>query len=72
MVSILALRLFQVHRAVLHSGEVVAVKVQYPGVAKSINSDINNLLSILKVWQILPKGQYLNMSKEGGIYPSLV
>ena len=34
----------------------MAVKVQYPGVAKSINSDINNLLSILKVWQILPKG----------------
>jgi len=33
------------------------VKVQYPGVARSINSDINNLLSILKVWQVLPKGK---------------
>lgn len=47
----------QVHKAVLADGQAVAVKVQYPGVAKSIDSDINNLLSILKVWQILPKGE---------------
>jgi len=26
-------------------------------VERSINSDINNLLSILKVWQVLPKGK---------------
>ncbi|XP_067943691.1 atypical kinase COQ8B, mitochondrial-like isoform X2 [Watersipora subatra] len=48
----------QVHRGVLPDGQAVAVKVQYPGVAKSINSDINNLLSVLKVWQVLPKGLY--------------
>lgn len=47
----------QVHKAVLHDGQEVAVKIQYPGVAKSIDSDINNLLSILKIWQILPKGK---------------
>lgn len=29
---------------------------QYPGVGKSINSDINNLMSILNVWKILPEG----------------
>jgi len=33
--------------------------LQYPGVADSINSDIKNLVSLLKVWQILPKGWFL-------------
>ncbi|KAL5009087.1 hypothetical protein ScPMuIL_014668 [Solemya velum] len=57
----------QVHRGVLHDGRVVAMKIQYPGVAKSIDSDINNLMSILKVWQILPKGLYIeNLMKVAG------
>ena len=38
----------------------VAVKVQYPGVAKGIQSDINNLLGILKVANILPQGLFLD------------
>lgn len=29
---------------------------QYPGVAQSIESDINNLMSVLSVWNILPEG----------------
>jgi len=33
----------QVHHAVLPSGDHVAVKVQYPGVANSIDSDLDNL-----------------------------
>ncbi len=32
----------QVHRARLHSGEEVAVKIQYPGIAQSIRSDLEN------------------------------
>lgn len=32
----------QVHRALTHSGEAVAVKVQYPGVAEAIESDLDN------------------------------
>ena len=32
---------------------------QYPGVAESINSDINNLISLSKVWNILPQGTYM-------------
>ena len=31
---------------------------QYPGVAKSIESDINNLMSVPSVWNVLPKGKY--------------
>lgn len=37
----------QVHRAVLLDGREVAVKVQYPGVATSIESDVNNLIALL-------------------------
>lgn len=50
----------QVHKGVLHDGQEVAVKVQYPGVAQSIDSDINNLMSVLKVWNILPPGMYVD------------
>jgi predicted unusual protein kinase regulating ubiquinone biosynthesis (AarF/ABC1/UbiB family) len=37
----------QVHRATLESGEDVAVKVQYPGVAASLDSDLRSLKSML-------------------------
>jgi aarF domain-containing kinase len=50
----------QVHRSVLPSGESVAVKVQYPGVADSINSDLNNLKGLLTFSNLLPKGLYLD------------
>lgn len=50
----------QVHRAVLHSGREVAMKVQYPGVAKGINSDIDNLIGVLKVWNVFPKGMFID------------
>lgn len=35
------------------------MKIQYPGVAKSIDSDIDNLMSVLNVWNIIPKRLYL-------------
>nr|XP_037274854.1 LOW QUALITY PROTEIN: atypical kinase COQ8B, mitochondrial-like [Rhipicephalus microplus] len=50
----------QVHLATLHDGKEVAVKIQYPGVAQGINSDINNLMAILKYWDIIPKGMYID------------
>jgi predicted unusual protein kinase regulating ubiquinone biosynthesis (AarF/ABC1/UbiB family) len=33
----------QVHRAITHDGRAVAVKVQYPGIARSITSDLRNV-----------------------------
>jgi aarF domain-containing kinase len=51
----------QVHGAVLKSnGQRVAVKVQYPGVAASISSDLNNLSLLLTASRLLPKGLYLD------------
>ncbi|KAJ8103845.1 ABC1 family-domain-containing protein [Lipomyces tetrasporus] len=51
----------QVHAAVLAStGQTVAVKVQYPGVASSISSDLNNLAILLTASRLLPSGLYLD------------
>ena len=51
----------QVHRATLRSGgQEVAVKIQFPGVADSINSDLDNLGVLLSATRLLPKGLYLN------------
>lgn len=50
----------QVHCATLKSnGDRVAVKVQYPGVADSIDSDLSNLSVLLTASRLLPKGLYL-------------
>lgn len=49
----------QVHEAKLLDGRPVAVKVQYPGVDTSIDSDIKALTSLLRVWDFLPKGLYI-------------
>ena len=51
----------QVHKAVMKtSGKTVAVKVQYPGVSTSIDSDLNNLSILLSASRLLPKGLYLD------------
>ena len=51
----------QVHSAVLKSsGQRVAVKIQYPGVANSIDSDLSNLSILLTASRLLPKGLYLD------------
>lgn len=42
-----AASLGQVHRARLKSGEEVAVKVQYPGIARTIRADFDNLTALL-------------------------
>ncbi|KAL2108707.1 hypothetical protein VUR80DRAFT_3447 [Thermomyces stellatus] len=51
----------QVHKAKLKSnGQPVAVKIQFPGVADSINSDLDNLGVLLTATKLLPKGLYLD------------
>ena len=45
----------QVHRATTHDGRELAVKVQYPGVADSIDADVDNVATLLRVSGLLPK-----------------
>lgn len=44
----------QVHRATLHDGRKLAIKVQYPGVADSIDSDVDNVATLLRISNLLP------------------
>ncbi|KAG1973241.1 atypical kinase COQ8A, mitochondrial isoform X2 [Pimephales promelas] len=48
----------QVHLARMKDGREVAMKIQYPGVAKSINSDVNNLMTLLSISNALPEGLF--------------
>lgn len=50
----------QVHLGETKDGEKVAIKIQYPGVAKSIESDIDNLVGLLKVWSVFPRGFFID------------
>ena len=58
----------QVHRALTRDGRTLAIKVQYPGVARSIDSDIDNVATLLRVSGLLPKeldiGPLLEAAKE--------
>lgn len=44
----------QVHAATAADGRELALKIQYPGVARSIESDVDNLASVLRMARILP------------------
>jgi aarF domain-containing kinase len=46
----------QVHAARLKDGREVVMKVQYPGVAESIHSDVNNLKRLIRFVNVLPRG----------------
>ena len=58
----------QVHRAQLKDGRKLAIKVQYPGVKESIDSDIENAAVLIKLSGLLPNGfvlePYLNEAKQ--------
>ncbi len=45
----------QVHRARLPDGSELAIKVQYPGVKESIDADVDNVATLLRVSGLLPK-----------------
>ena len=44
----------QVHRAVTHDGRTLAIKVQYPGIRESIDADVDNVASLLKMSTMIP------------------
>lgn len=46
----------QVHRAETHDGRILAIKVQYPGIRASINSDVDNIAALLRLPGLLPRG----------------
>jgi predicted unusual protein kinase regulating ubiquinone biosynthesis (AarF/ABC1/UbiB family) len=46
----------QVHRAVTHDGRDVAVKVQYPGIAEAVDTDLRNLNLLLPLVKRLAPG----------------
>jgi predicted unusual protein kinase regulating ubiquinone biosynthesis (AarF/ABC1/UbiB family) len=44
----------QVHRVRARDGRDLALKIQYPGVARSIESDVDNVAGLLRLARILP------------------
>ena len=58
----------QVHQAKLKDGRDLAIKVQYPGVRESIESDIKNVAILIKMSGLLPDGfvlaPYLEEAKQ--------
>ncbi|KAM3871177.1 atypical kinase COQ8A, mitochondrial [Diretmus argenteus] len=48
----------QVHLAKMKDGREVAMKIQYPGVAQSIDSDVNNIMTVLSLSNVLPEGLF--------------
>ncbi|ELA7334361.1 TPA: ABC1 kinase family protein [Vibrio parahaemolyticus] len=45
----------QVHQAYSDTGDNLAVKVQYPGIRKSIDSDVDNVGTLLKIVGLIPE-----------------
>ncbi|KQN04073.1 ABC1 kinase family protein [Sphingomonas sp. Leaf25] len=44
----------QVHLATLPDGRLLAIKVQYPGVRDSIDADVDNVATLLRISNLLP------------------
>lgn len=62
-IPIAAASIGQVHTAVTKKElDQVVVKVQYPGVANSIDSDLDNILTLLTASKLLPPGLFLEKS----------
>ncbi|KAI7748431.1 hypothetical protein M8C21_007589 [Ambrosia artemisiifolia] len=54
----------QVHQAVTKDDVQVAMKIQYPGVADSIESDIDNVKLLLDYTNLIPEGLYLDRAMK--------
>jgi len=58
----------QVHRARAQGGAALAIKVQYPGVRRSIDSDVDNVATLIRLSGLVPTGldisELLNEAKR--------
>jgi predicted unusual protein kinase regulating ubiquinone biosynthesis (AarF/ABC1/UbiB family) len=54
MEPVAAASIGQIHRARRHGGRELALKIQFPGVARSVDSDVDNLASLLRRLDFLP------------------
>ncbi|MET0042160.1 MAG: AarF/ABC1/UbiB kinase family protein [Candidatus Thiodiazotropha sp. 6PLUC3] len=50
----------QVHEAITKQGRHLAIKIQYPGIRKSIESDVDNVASLLKLFRMIPEELNVN------------
>lgn len=49
----------QVHEAHTQDGRYLALKIQYPGIRKTIDSDVDNLASLVRLSRVIPKNANL-------------
>ncbi|MGC9404292.1 ABC1 kinase family protein [Vibrio genomosp. F10] len=55
----------QVHQAYNDAGDKLAVKIQYPGIRQSINSDVDNVGTLLKIVGLIPESvDYQSLLEE--------
>ncbi|CAH1434219.1 unnamed protein product [Lactuca virosa] len=54
----------QVHKAVTKDGLQLAMKIQYPGVSDSIESDIDNVKLLLDYTNLIPENLYLDRAMK--------
>lgn len=59
-----AASLGQVHRARLHSGEPVAVKIQYPGIARALEADLRNARALMAPLRFLREWEGLSATLD--------
>ena len=59
--SIAAASIAQVHKAKLHNGEMVAVKILRPGIRRRFTKDINFLYFVAKIFNLFPKFKRLRI-----------
>lgn len=66
-----AASLGQVHRATLHDGTDVVVKVQYPGVESSVRQDLKNIKALLNTMTLIGRDVLRQRVDSGEIYQEL-
>lgn len=66
-----AASLGQVHRATLHDGSDVVVKVQYPGVDATVGQDLKNVKALLQTFTLIARDVLRQNVDVDGVYQEL-